>query len=419
MAVSPGQTDVLRDLRARSCAENGVFWAGDDMLAIFDPKLAQEINALNFSDLVLPDKLSDLLLGRTGKPIYWQQIREAWLDQMRRLGEIGEIEQLAARMGLLLDERAGSPRDLVWAAQEVISQALIPIVINGLDSARASLVLRDQNLKIRDNLVAGGPAAPWWRKARDLWAQAQAGWVVRRELVGRITGRRPRRLDLTDPIVDLLPELGIGRAVDAVTGVLTAIAGPPGEAAACLIYALVRYPEWAARLCRELATLPQTKLCAAPARAAPLTHAFIRETLRLWSPTPLVLRTVRKELEHNGVCLRPGQSYLLSPDILHHDPRFWKAPETFDPNRWLPGADREPGSGAYAPFGWAPRGCIGAGLGSTQLILFCQLLISRYQIDLTRPEALAMALPSMPVPQNLHGTLTRLKEAEVPAPTPA
>ena len=45
----------------------------------------------------------------------------------------------------------------------------------------------------------------------------------------------------------------------------------------------------------------------------------------------MVLREVRTEINHERACLKPGQGYLLSPDILHHDPRLWKNPDTFDP----------------------------------------------------------------------------------------
>lgn len=405
MAVSPGQPDALRDLRDRAATEGGVFWVDDDVLAIFDPAAAQAVNAKNFADLVLPEKLSDLLRRREGEKIRWQEVREAWLGQMRRLSEKAELEKLAARMASLLDERAGSPRDLVWLAQEVISRALLPTVIDGLSPAAIELVLRDQTFKI-GNVMATGPPLGWWKSTT---IQLRAGWAVRRELQGRAAGRRPRRLDLTDPIADMLPRLGIGRAVDAVTGVLTAIGGPPGGAGACLIYALERYPEEAREVEDELRAIELSELCAAPTRLAPATHRFVREVLRLWSPTAIAGRQVRHEIEHPGISLKPGQEYLLSPDMLHHDPKSWPEPNRFDPGRWLPDASRCPHSAAaYTPFGWAPRACIGAGLGMSQLILFCHLLRVAFRVEVPKPEALAMALPSMPVPQNLFGSIVRV-----------
>lgn len=410
MAVSTGETDILQDLRARSYKEGGVFWVDDSNLAAFEPEVAQQINAANFSNLALPDRLSDLLRGRTGEPIYWKQVRAVWIEQMRRLSDAEGLRQLAARMSSLLDERLDRPLDLVWAAQEVSGRSLVPVVVAGLSAPDTGRVLRDQTLKIANLLVTEPPRETFRGKLRDVLIQVRAGLVVRRELRGRASSRRPRRLDLADPIVDLLPELGMNRAVDAVTGILTAIAGPPGAAAAGLLYELTRQPDWAERLGDELKPIPPADLYNAPTRVAPIAHRFVKETLRMWSPTPLVNRRVRTEIRHERACLKEGQQYLLSPDILHHDPRYWKDPDLFNPDRWLheSGGSHEPGSGAcYVPFGWAPRGCIGAGLGTAQLILLCHLLSTRYRIRLTAPEAVRMALVSVPLPRNFHGTISR------------
>jgi cytochrome P450 len=406
MAVSAGERDVLRDLRQRSYAEGGVFWISDGELGVFDPGMAQQINALNFKDLTLPDKLGDLLRGRSSPPFYWQRVRAVWTAQMRRLADGEGIGQLAARMRGLLDERLGRPLDLVWAAQEVSARSLVPVVVAGLGPAAAARVLRDQVFKIGNLLATEETRETLREKLRAIRIQVGAGWAVRRELRGRFTGRRPRQLDLADPIVDLLPELGMDRAVDAVTGVLTAIAGPPGVAAACLLYELTRRPDWAARLAGELAPIPPADLYAASTRVAPVTHRFVKEVLRLWTPTTLVNRPVRTEIRHERACLRPGQSYLLSPNILHHDPQLWREPDTFDPDRWLHADEACPAS-QYVPFGWSPRGCIGAGLGTAQLILLCHLMSTRYRVQLTDPEAVRMALISVPQPRNFHGTITR------------
>ncbi|HEX2223171.1 MAG TPA: cytochrome P450, partial [Thermoanaerobaculia bacterium] len=184
-----------------------------------------------------------------------------------------------------------------------------------------------------------------------------------------------------------------------------------GAAAASLIYELTRHPDWAARLEAELGEISLAELCAAPTRAAPAAHRFVKEVLRMWPSTPLVNRAVRTEIQHAGTCLRPGQGYLLSPDILHHDPRLWKDPDRFDPDRWLSagdGGDTGPcPAGSYVPFGWAPRTCIGAGLGTGQLILLCWLLSTRYRIRLEEPAAVRMALFSVPLPRGLRGTIER------------
>ena len=406
MAVSPGQPDALKSLRERSRSEGDLFWIDPEQLAVLDPAGAQILNNQNFSDLALPDKLTDLLLRREGTKVYWQRLRDLWLARTRELMEQEHLAALAGRMEALLAERTERRGDLIWVIQEVFSRALIPMVVGGLDASGMAQVQRDQDFKIRQN-VGIGFATGFGGRSRETWAQLRTGWVVRRELQGRAAGRRPRRLDYADPIVDLLPELGIGRAVDAVTGVLTAIGGPPGGAASCLAYALVRHPQWQEQLEEELSAIPLAELCAAPTRAAPKTSRVVRESLRLWTPTAILGRPVRKHLEYRGHQLRPGQDYFVSPDLLHHDARYWKNPDTFDPDRWLEEAGRCPhvGGPIYVPFGWNPRSCIGAGVGMAQLILFCHLVCVGYRIEVDKPEDLAMALPGMPIPQNFTGRI--------------
>jgi cytochrome P450 len=407
MAAPLEELQVVRELRARSYAEGGVFWIRDGELAVFDPHAAHQVNACNFGDLIMPDKLADVLRGRTGEPVSWKQIRAAWMAQLRRMSDAEGIARLAAHMSELLDERLGRPRDLVWAIQEVCTQALVPVTIAGLSPRDTRRILLDQTLKLKRLLTLEAEPDTLWKTLRFTWAQVAAGGVARRELRGRAKGSRPRQLDLTDPVVDLLPVLGLDRAVDAVTTILTAISGPPGSAAVSLAFELTHRPEWAARLTAELAPLSPAELYAAPTQAAPVTHRFVKEVLRLWSPPVLMSRPVRTDIDLEQAHLETGQRYLLSTLFIHHDPRHWKDPEVFDPDRWLAGAENGPCRHAYVPFGWSPRSCIGASLGTAQLILLCHLLCTRYEIELQQPDRSRMALGAVPLPLEFQGTIRR------------
>jgi cytochrome P450 len=406
MANPPEEMEFVREMRARSAVEGSVFWHAPDVLAVFDAEAAQKANAANFRDMTLPDKLADLVRGRTGDPVTWKGVRAAWMAQLRHLSGAEGVGKLAARMAGLLDERLDRPLDLVWAAQEVCTRALVPIVIEDLSPADTARVLRDQTYKLQRLLALEAPPPRFWKEIRAIWIQVSAGSVVRRELRGRAAGRRPRRLDLTDPVVDMLPELGIDRAVDSVTAILTAIAGPPGSVAACLVYELVQRPGWMERLAAELEPIPPEDLH--NARVAPATHRFVKETLRMWSPPVFLTRPVRADIDLGEHCLKEGQRYFVSPYLIHHDPRHWKDHDTFDPDRWLSDAEHGPCSAAsYVPFGWSPTTCIGASLGTSQLMLLCQLLCTRYRIELAKPENVRMALAAVPLPVNFRGTISQ------------
>lgn len=406
MAAPSEEIDFVREMRSRMSTEGGAFWASDDVLAVFDAELAQKVNAINFRNMILPDKLADLLRGRTGEPVLWKEIRAAWLAQMRHLVDAESIGQLAVRMTGLLEERLDRPLDLVWAVQEVCTQALVPFVVAGLSAADTARILRDQTYKLKRLVTFEPRRETLWQSIEAILIQVAAGSVVRRELRGRAAGRRARRLDLTDPIVDMLPRLGVDRAVDAVTAVLTAIAGPPGSAAAAMVQELALRPDWAGRMADELAPIPPEQLH--DPHVAPVTHRFVKETLRMWSPPVFLTRPVRTEVDLGEVRLQAGQRYFVSPYLVHHDPQRWKNPDTFDPDRWLPEAEHGPGCPfSYVPFGWQPRTCIGAALGTAQLMLLCHLLCTRYRVDVEDPAAVRMALAAVPLPLGFRGRITR------------
>jgi cytochrome P450 len=119
-------------------------------------------------------------------------------------------------------------------------------------------------------------------------------------------------------------------------------------------------------------------------------------------------RFARTDIHLEQATLKPGDRYLLSPYLIHHDPKSWKDPDTFDPYRWLPEAERGPCSHAsYVPFGWAPKACIGASLGTTQLMLLCHLFLTRYRVEVEEPQSVRMLLAAVPMPVGFRGTIAR------------
>ena len=114
---------------------------------------------------------------------------------------------------------------------------------------------------------------------------------------------------------------------------------------------------------------PPASSAAAPADALPLTTAVLAETLRLWPPSWMFSRRMLEPVVLRSRAIGVGTMCLISPALLHRDPRWWAEPDRFWPDRWLqrlphqgvrfdakaPGQPR----GAYLPFGAGPRMCIG------------------------------------------------------------
>jgi unspecific monooxygenase len=133
--------------------------------------------------------------------------------------------------------------------------------------------------------------------------------------------------------------------------------GGTGVAAAWALMEAARRPEIERRARQEVAGTGNRSYIA----------AVIKETLRLHPPIWLMLRDVLRPIEIEGWPLRPGDRLMICPRLLHVDPRWWSAPEVFDPDRWQ--APHPAGATtAYLPFGTGPRACPGARLATIQLV---------------------------------------------------
>lgn len=91
----------------------------------------------------------------------------------------------------------------------------------------------------------------------------------------------------------------------------------------------------------------------------PYTLQVIKETLRLYTPAPLYVRDAVNDDELDGYHIPAGTAVMMSPYLTHRHPEFWPEPESFDPLRWTPEAEKAQHPYAYHPFAAGQRVCIG------------------------------------------------------------
>lgn len=142
------------------------------------------------------------------------------------------------------------------------------------------------------------------------------------------------------------------------------------------------HPDVEERLGDELATVLAGRLpSAADLPALAFTSAVVAEALRLRPPAWAMGRQAVAEHRLGEVVLPTGSVALVSPWLLHHDPRWWSEPQAFRPGRWLepdPGRPRH----AYLPFGGGPRMCIGEGFASMEAVLLLATIAQRWHFEL-------------------------------------
>ena len=97
----------------------------------------------------------------------------------------------------------------------------------------------------------------------------------------------------------------------------------------------------------------------------PRTRAVIAEAIRLYPPAWIQGRRRLSDVDIDGWTIPAGAVTLISQFALHRSPRWWESSLAFRPQRWISadGAFSEdaPGQprGAWFPFGWGNRRCIG------------------------------------------------------------
>ena len=145
---------------------------------------------------------------------------------------------------------------------------------------------------------------------------------------------------------------------------------------------LAEHPEAEARLHGELrAVLAGRAPTAADHGALPFTRAVLAEAMRLYPPAWTMGREPLEDYDAGGYRLRRGSVVLMSPWIIHRDPRWWSEPAAFRPERWMePDFEASLPRFAYFPFGGGPRKCIGEGFAWMEGVLALASMARRWRL---------------------------------------
>jgi len=159
---------------------------------------------------------------------------------------------------------------------------------------------------------------------------------------------------------------------------------------------LAQHPEHAARLADELgAVLDGRPPTVDDVPQLRYTHDLIAESMRLYPPAWVVGRRAAETSSLGEWTVPKGSIVLASQWITHHDPRFWREPEAFRPERWSTGETAGQPKFAYFPFGGGNRLCIGEGFAWTELVLVLATIARRWHFAPTPGTAALFPQPSV------------------------
>jgi cytochrome P450 len=219
-------------------------------------------------------------------------------------------------------------------------------------------------------------------KAMDVWAGVP-------DLVLAANPREHREKTLlkmieaavADPEV---PEFDQQQAVDEFKQYLWAGTETTALTLAWALYLASAHPEAAERIRQEGEDVVGDRDPTADDYGAlAYTRAVIQETMRLYPPIWALIRVAAEEDQIGDKTILPGDRVVMFAYGVHHDKRFWEAPEEFRPERWMGDAAKKRQKYTYLPFGGGRRSCIGGAMSQVENTLALSMLLRRFQPEYT------------------------------------
>lgn len=318
----------------------------------------------------------------------WQQRRKAIapLTHISRLGEfVPAMASAAAERAAMWHAKAGAEFDVLAEMAELTADVICRAVFGKrLGQAHAAEVVRGfsafQSAVEQTDLVSllGLP-----------------------EFLPRLNGRRVRQsTQRIHEVIDSLLHDMLAAGDTAEPSLAHALAAALGEAGALknetsvLLMAghetTANTLAWAwyllsqddttwRRLTQEVDALADAPASLEDVQRLTFTRAVIDETLRLYPPVPIQARrsAAARRIADRDV---PANSIiLLVPWLLHRHRLYWDQPDTFLPERFLPGGSGIPNRYAYVPFSIGPRVCTGAAFALTETVLCLATLARQFR----------------------------------------
>jgi unspecific monooxygenase len=171
-------------------------------------------------------------------------------------------------------------------------------------------------------------------------------------------------------------------------------------------YLLATHPEVQADLAAEAAAADLSPdRIGKSAQDLPVTRAVVSEALRLYPPAFTLVREARQKDRLGDIEVGEGALVVVAPWVLHRHRKHWVEPDSFRPERFLPGAT-PPERFTYLPFGAGPRVCIGAQFALTEAAVVLARLVRDYRVELVgrrpiQPVGIITIYPDRPPPFRL------------------
>jgi cytochrome P450 len=156
-----------------------------------------------------------------------------------------------------------------------------------------------------------------------------------------------------------------------------------------ILYLLSKHPDCLERVRQEVdAVLGDEPLNLADVMKFEFTAQVIHEALRLYPPFWMIDRMAVADDRVGDTVIPRGSTVIVYVYGAHHAPRYWRDPETFNPERFTREEMKQRTPFTFLPFGGGPRICIGNQYAMQQILMILSDLLRRYDFELVPNQAI-------------------------------
>ncbi|KAF9773847.1 hypothetical protein IL306_008254 [Fusarium sp. DS 682] len=255
----------------------------------------------------------------------------------------------------------------------LLGNPLFPILMPSMESWNSVLTFTLKAINSRTSIKRDGELELTDGGEKDMLSR----WAA-------VKNKDPLKMSTRDAIVHLSTNVFAGSDTTAI-------------ALRAVIYFLIKNPDKMTKVIDEIDTADKDEKISDPISYKesianlPYTGAAIKEAMRLHPSVGLLMeRHVPPQgAEICGQFIPGGTIVGINPWVVQHDPKVYKDPESFIPERWLT-ADSELLSkmeSSFLSFGAGSRTCVGKNISLMELHKVVPQLLRRYTINLADPEA--------------------------------
>jgi cytochrome P450 len=278
-------------------------------------------------------------------------------------------------------------------AFNVVAKSLFHISASEAKMSRLKTIINDvQEFLIKEIRV---PYKAFWFKISGQVAKHQKLALESDAIIKEIVEERIQSNSTQNDLLDMLLEtryedtgeaMSTQQLIDEIKILFIAGHETTANALTFTLQLLGNHPDIQQRILEELIDIEsQTGDVIEQLQKMTYTNAVINESMRLYPPAWITDRVNIEDDTLAGYHIKKDTLIGVSFYELHRNPKYWKNPETFNPERFL-GEQKKQSMQYFYPFGAGPRMCIGMGFAMYEMGLALSYIVRRYHIISRDPD---------------------------------